>query len=176
MRANTGGKSLDKGSVFGAISQCRSLESAPKPEICSLRAGGAQIGGELARSGEALECRDQPRHTEPRTLRASWRGEAGGPNMGADGEMAIGTWDEKRNMRRAAAACCLWSAPANQCRSLCSGPCSARPRGVVARTRPAFPSCADWLLGQLAADQCSSPWTPMCSSGICAGAPCIGEN
>jgi hypothetical protein len=36
LRANTGGKSLDRGSVFGAMSQCRSLKSAPGPEIGSL--------------------------------------------------------------------------------------------------------------------------------------------
>ena len=28
--------------------------------------------------------------------------------------------------------------------------------GTVPHPRPAFPSCADWLLGYLAADQCSS--------------------
>ena len=83
LRANTGGKSLDRGSVFGAISQCRGLGSAPEPEIGSLRAGGGQIGGELPRSGEAMECSDQPRQREPQALRASWCGEAEGLDMGA---------------------------------------------------------------------------------------------
>jgi hypothetical protein len=38
------------------------------------------------------------------------------------------------------------------------------------------PAVLTGLLGQLAADQCSSSRTPMCWPGICAGVPCIDEN
>lgn len=50
---------------------------------------------------------------------------------------------------------------------------------AVPHPRPAFPSCADWLLAvldHLAADPCSSSWTLMCWPGISAGPPCIDEN
>lgn len=38
--ANTGGKSLDRGSALGAMSQCCRLKSAPTARIGSWRAGG----------------------------------------------------------------------------------------------------------------------------------------
>lgn len=65
LRANTGGKSLDRGSASGDMSQSRGLESAPEPGFGLLRAGEAQRGGEFHVTGEAMGCSTRARQAEP---------------------------------------------------------------------------------------------------------------
>lgn len=118
LRANTGGKSLDRGSVFGAISRGRGSESTPEPEIGSLRAGGAQIGGEIHGTEEAMECSTQPRQKNPRALQVSLREKAGPPDPGQAGR---GEGNEERSVWLTAA--CLFVERACKCRFLWSGRC-----------------------------------------------------
>lgn len=116
MRANTGGKSLERGSAFGAMSLAMPSRKCAQGRFGSLGAGGAEIGGEFSEfhvTGEAMECCTQPRRTEARRLLPFSRGEANVPDM-YYGRAPRGERVQQQGQRASGSSCMLWwSAPAH---------------------------------------------------------------